>query len=157
MLDFRPTQAVDPTAWNTSFPTSTFHSSYHPLPEIQDFVSDLAKEYPDLMEVISIGRTSEQREMTVLKISNTVPDQKNEASLRHKGSVVIVGAQHAREVRNPRGYPGHAQSLIISPRLVDRSLHLPLSRSWARRRPLGTLLAERSPPPLRSLYRRVVV
>jgi extracellular matrix protein 14 len=100
MLDFQPAQTVNPTAWNTSFSTSTFHSSYHPLSEIQDFISDLAKEHPDLMEVISIGRTSEQREMTVLKISNpanSMPNQKNGASLRNKGSVVIMGAQHARE------------------------------------------------------------
>ena len=104
MLDFQPAQAVNPTAWNTSFSNSTFHSSYHPLPEIQDFISDLAKEHPDLMELVSIGRTAEQREMTVLKISNTLssaPNRKNGASLRNKGSVVIMGAQHAREVRIP--------------------------------------------------------
>lgn len=104
MLDSRPAQAVNPTAWNTSFSTSIFHSSYHPLPEIQDFVSDLANEYSDLIELLSIGRSAEQREITVLKISNTKkpePDWKDGESFRPKGSVVIIGAQHAREVWIP--------------------------------------------------------
>ena len=104
MLDSQPAQAVNLTTWNMSFSDSAFHSSYHPLSEIQDFVSDLAEEYPDLVELVNIGRTSEQREMTAIKISNTqksVPDGKGEASLRHKGTVVIMGAQHAREVSIP--------------------------------------------------------
>ena len=95
-----------------SFPNSTFHSSYHLLPEIETFISDLAKEHPDLVELISIGRTSEQREMTVVKISNTnssVPSEKSGPSLRSKGAMVIIGAQHAREVCYPRGYLDHAQ------------------------------------------------
>ena len=104
MPDFQAVQAVSATTWNTSFSTSAFHSSYHPLPEIQDFISGLVDEYPDLIELVSIGRTAEQREMTVLKISDdekSAPDGKNRASLRRKGAVVIVGAQHAREVRFP--------------------------------------------------------
>ena len=57
------------------------------------------------MEVVSIGRTSEQREMAVLKISNKtlVPSGGDTASARQKSAVVILGAQHAREVRFPRG------------------------------------------------------
>lgn len=117
MLDFESGQAANETAWNMSFSTSTFHSSYHPLPEIQEFVSALANEHPDLVEVVNIGSTGEQREMTALKISNTpkpVLGQKNGASARQKGAVVIMGAQHAREVRFLRGDLGHAQSLIPS-------------------------------------------
>jgi len=99
VLDSKPSQAVNVTDWNTSFSNSTFHSSYHPLPEIQDFIFALADEHPDLMEVISIGRTAEQREMAALKISNKTPPPggKNSASARQKGAVVIMGAQHARE------------------------------------------------------------
>jgi len=99
--DFDPV-GVDATAWNMSFTASTFHSSYHPFSEIQDFISELAREHPDLIELVNIGRTAEQREMTALKISNTersFPSGKNGAPLRHKGAVVIMGAQHAREVR----------------------------------------------------------
>jgi len=112
MLDSQPPQVVGPTTWSTSFSDSAFHSSYHRLSEIQDFISDLARDHPDLMEVTSIGRTSEQREMTVIKISNTPKSEPNGTSLRRKGAVVIVGAQHAREVWLLRGYPGHAQLLI---------------------------------------------
>ena len=104
MLDFQPTQALNSTTWNMSFSTSTFHSSYHTLPEIQDFVFDLADQHPDLMEVLSIGRTGEQREMIALKISSspkTGPSGENGESLRHKGAMVIMGAQHAREVWIP--------------------------------------------------------
>jgi hypothetical protein len=95
-----------------SFSNSTFHSSYHPLSEIEVFISDLAKEHPDLVETISIGRTGEQREMTAVKISDSTksaPGGKNGASLKAKGTVVIIGAQHAREVCFPRGYLCHAQ------------------------------------------------
>lgn len=87
-----------------TFSNSTFHSSYHSLSEIENFISGLAKEHPDLVELISIGRTGEQREMTVVKISDTtraVPHGKNGASLKPKGAMVIVGAQHAREVCFP--------------------------------------------------------
>ena len=150
MLDSQPPQAVGPTTWNTSFSDSAFHSSYHPLSEIQVFISDLARDHSDLMELISIGRTAEQREMTVLKISNTPKSEPNGTSLRRKGAVVVVGAQHAREVWIPRGYPGHAQLLIRSSRLVDCSLHLSLPRTRARRRPLGTLLVDRPPSQLRT-------
>ena len=102
MPDSRPPQPVNLTTWDLSFSNTTFHSWYHPLPEIQDFISDLAKEHSDLVELISIGRTSEQREMTAIKISKArrpAPNPENEALLRPKGAVVIVGAQHAREVR----------------------------------------------------------
>lgn len=96
-----------------SFSNSTFHSSYHTLPEIETFISDLAKEHPGLVELISIGRTGEQREMTVVKISDTnkpAPGGKNDVPLKSKGTMVIIGAQHAREVRLPRGYLGHANN-----------------------------------------------
>jgi hypothetical protein len=99
--DFEPTQTSNLTGWDMTFSNSTFHSAYHPLPEIEGFISDLAKEHPDLVELISIGRTSEQREMTALKIAEpeeSVPGGENGTSLRSKRAVVIVGAQHAREV-----------------------------------------------------------
>lgn len=150
MPSSQPPQVVGPTAWNTSFSDSAFHSSYHPLSEIQDFISDLARDHSDLMEVISIGRSAEQREMTVLKISNSPKSEPNGTSLRRKGAVVIVGAQHAREVWFPQGYPGHAQLLIHPSRLVDCSLHLSLPRTRARRRPLRTLLIDHPPSQIRT-------
>ncbi|KAF9652688.1 hypothetical protein BDM02DRAFT_3088647, partial [Thelephora ganbajun] len=97
VFDFEPVQTVNPTTWNMSFSTSTFHSSYHPLPEIEGFISDLANEYPDLVKLVSIGRTAEQREMTALKFSNRKKTVPSETSLRPRGAVVIMGAQHARE------------------------------------------------------------
>lgn len=95
-----------------TFSDSTFHLSYHPLPEIEAFISDLAKEHPGLVELVSIGRTGEQREMTAVKISDaskSVPGGKNGASLKPKGTMVIIGAQHAREVRFLQGYLGRAK------------------------------------------------
>jgi len=111
VLDSGSNHTANTSGWNTSFSTSTFHSSYHPLPEIQDFIFDLADEHPDLIEVVSIGRTSEQREMAVLKISNKTlaPGGEDAASTRQKSAVVILGAQHAREVRFPRGHPARVQ------------------------------------------------
>jgi len=140
MLDPRLPQTVNPTTWNTSFSDSAFHSSYHPLSEIQDFVSDLARDHSDLMEVLSIGRTAEQREMTVLKISNTPKSEPNGTFWRHKGAVVIVGAQHAREVWFPRGYPGHAQ-LLIRPLPLSglRSPPLSISHMGSSQTPQNTI------------------
>lgn len=95
-----PANLTNPTSWNMTFSNSTFHSSYHPLPEIDNFISGLAREHPDLVELLSIGRSGEQREMTVVKISNArlpAPGGRNEGPLRSKGAVVITGAQHARE------------------------------------------------------------
>jgi hypothetical protein len=117
MLGLQSTRAANlTTTWNTTFSTSTFHSAYHPLPEIRDFISDLANDHPDLIELISIGHSAEQQEMTALKISDKRPalSEKSGAPMRPKGGVVIVGAQHAREVWAPRGYLGHAHLLIPS-------------------------------------------
>lgn len=144
MADFGstpPANLTDPTSWNMSFSNSTFHSSYHPLPEIGDFISGLAKDHPDLVELLSIGRSGEQREMTVVKISNArlpVPGGRDGAPLKSKGAVVITGAQHAREVRLPRGYVSHAQVLISSLPSGSRSLQLYTSLTGSLQSPRNT-------------------
>lgn len=114
-----------------TFSNSTFHSSYHPLREVDTFISDLAKGHPDLVELITIGRTAEQREMTAVKISSTkktVTGGENEAPLKPKGTMVFVGAQHAREVCFPRGHLCHATTTDpVSPQWIAVSTALYLA------------------------------
>ena len=92
-----------PTAWNlTSLSNSTFHATYHTLPDIEDFITNLSELHPDLVEVVSIGHTAEGREMVALEISRDKGLRKRGGSsnsdLAKKVGFVITGAQHAREV-----------------------------------------------------------
>ncbi|TFY63501.1 hypothetical protein EVJ58_g3211 [Rhodofomes roseus] len=89
----RPTrQASDPSSWNlTSLANTTFHSEYHPLDEIEDFVQVMAGMYPDLVQLVNIGHSAEGREMAAMRISK--PGTKTKV----KPGFVLTGAQHARE------------------------------------------------------------
>ncbi|EPS95107.1 hypothetical protein FOMPIDRAFT_1038635 [Fomitopsis schrenkii] len=81
-----------PSSWNlSSLANTTFHSEYHPLHEIEDFVRAMANMFPELVQVAYIGHSAEGREMTALRISKPNPKAKA------KPGFVLTGAQHARE------------------------------------------------------------
>lgn len=103
--------------WNiTSLDNTTFHESYHPLDEVQSFIKQLADAYPHITQLVHIGQSAEGREMKGLTIS-TGPYNMSSSLLGEglrganktkktptpndgrKLGFVIVGAQHAREVR----------------------------------------------------------
>jgi hypothetical protein len=102
---------IHPSSWNlSSLENSTFHSTYHPLYEIDEFVLGLAELHPSTVKVVELGHSGEGREMLGMVISSgpvqnktTGQDQRKE---RKKGTIdpekklgfVIIGAQHAREV-----------------------------------------------------------
>jgi extracellular matrix protein 14 len=56
------------SSWNLSELASEFHSEYHCLEEIMEFVNELSETYPCLVEVIRIGHSSEGREIIGIKI-----------------------------------------------------------------------------------------
>ncbi|KAH9849312.1 hypothetical protein C2E23DRAFT_839677 [Lenzites betulinus] len=78
---------------------STYHTVYHPLYEVEEFMQTMASTHPHLVELINLGHTAEQREMIGMRIS------KGDEELRRSGrdsvskrvGFVITGAQHARE------------------------------------------------------------
>ncbi|THU92100.1 hypothetical protein K435DRAFT_967814 [Dendrothele bispora CBS 962.96] len=103
--------AVD--QWNLSSLTNTsYHSVYHPLYEIDSFVHEMAKAYPEEASVVHLGHSAEGREMLGLKLAR-VPPENNDDDKPEKGpekpgkertldptkklGFVIMGAQHARE------------------------------------------------------------
>ena len=84
---------------------TTFHESYHPLSQIEDFMREIADAYPQTASLINIGRSAEGRDIFALTISaeEIVEDygerkKKKLGRQREKFGFVIQGAQHAREV-----------------------------------------------------------
>lgn len=87
--------------WNlTTLENSTFHAEYHPLYEIDEFITQLAASYPNEAHVVRLGHTGEGREMLGLTLSrSTTKSNGNDLKGKsHKLGFVITGAQHAREV-----------------------------------------------------------
>ena len=91
------------TLWDISTPANTtYHTVYHPLNEIEEFIWDLANVHPDIVQLQYIGHSAEGREMIAMKLSKPNPNVANEddyASNAKKAGFVITGAQHSREVR----------------------------------------------------------
>ncbi|KAH9896913.1 hypothetical protein C8Q73DRAFT_687752 [Cubamyces lactineus] len=86
--------------WNLStLANSTYHSVYHPLYEIEDFMRDLANTYPHVVELINIGHSAEGREMIAMHLSRGDLElrDRGKSSTTKKTGFVITGAQHARE------------------------------------------------------------
>ncbi|KAF5372907.1 hypothetical protein D9758_001469 [Tetrapyrgos nigripes] len=99
--------------WNLSSLTNTsYHSAYHPLFEIDSFISEMVQEFPDEVSVVQLGHSAEGREMLGLKLARSPPVQEKHRDKGDKGNIrqgnraldpdrklgfVITGAQHARE------------------------------------------------------------
>ena len=97
------------TDWNlSSLENTTFHDSYHPLSQIENFMRDLADTHPQIAHLNILGRTAEGRDIFGLTISTGLYDDEHKETKkkkkkrlrkqREKLSFVIQGAQHAREV-----------------------------------------------------------
>ncbi|KAJ2988942.1 hypothetical protein NUW54_g8949 [Trametes sanguinea] len=81
-----------------SLANSTYHSVYHPLYEIEEFMQEMASAYPNLVDLINLGHTSEAREMLAMRISRGDSElRKSDGTAAKKTGFVITGAQHARE------------------------------------------------------------
>lgn len=87
-------QPMSFSQWNLSGigpKNNTFHDSYHPLHEIDMFISELVDSFPELVTVIKLGHSAEGREMLGVKLSRNI-------GKKPRLGFVIHGAQHAREV-----------------------------------------------------------
>jgi len=80
---------------------------YHRLNDIYDYMYYLQQHYPELCQVIDIGKTIEKRPMLVLKIGSK--------KFEDKPAIVIEGGIHAREWIAP------AATTYIIKQLVERS------------------------------------
>ncbi|KAG8875177.1 putative metallocarboxypeptidase ecm14 [Tulasnella sp. 331] len=81
--------------WNaSSLSACTFHNVYHTQSEIYSFIHQLAEENSDVAELITLGRTSEGRDILALSISKHGRGSKLK---KPKKRLIIQGAQHARE------------------------------------------------------------
>ncbi|KFM73828.1 Carboxypeptidase A2, partial [Stegodyphus mimosarum] len=49
---------------------NAFFSSYRRLSEIHEFVDKLSEDYPDITEIISLGKSSEGRDLKAIKLTN---------------------------------------------------------------------------------------
>jgi hypothetical protein len=90
---------VSRTDWNlTSLENSTFHSAYHPLFEIDHFMTEIAGLYPDIVTLQLLGQSGEGRPMWGLSISRKDGVVGAREKRMTKFGFLITGAQHAREV-----------------------------------------------------------
>ncbi|KAF7969474.1 hypothetical protein HWV62_27265 [Athelia sp. TMB] len=96
--------ARDSLNWTSSPASSIFHDDYHPLHEIESFMSELAQEHPDIVQVVRVGISGKGRELLGVRIGSPAiwqrrgkkPKGKTPPS-KEKMGFVITGAQHARE------------------------------------------------------------
>jgi extracellular matrix protein 14 len=86
--------------WTSSPSLSTFHEDYHPLHEIESFMSQLAQDYPALVQVIRVGISGEGRELLGVQIGSSPlqgKKSKGKSGEKERMGFVLTGAQHARE------------------------------------------------------------
>ncbi|KAI0777722.1 hypothetical protein BD413DRAFT_467519 [Trametes elegans] len=81
----------------SSLANSTYHAVYHPLYEIEAFVQEMARTYPDIVQLTNIGHSAEGREMIAMQISKPEDELKRTGNPARKAGFVITGAQHSRE------------------------------------------------------------
>ncbi|TRM65939.1 hypothetical protein BD626DRAFT_486289 [Schizophyllum amplum] len=99
---------------STSYlPNSTYHNSYHPLPDLEALLFSLHDAYPDIVTIVEYGRSSEGRSLlgaVIREPDEPVPSEDvysdYATTMRKTGkkgepdtklAFVISGAQHARE------------------------------------------------------------
>ncbi|KAK7689355.1 hypothetical protein QCA50_007146 [Cerrena zonata] len=93
-----PSESLE--GWDlSSLDNSTLHSNYRRLNEIDQFVEDLVREYPNNVNLVSIGHSAEGREMFALEIVKEKAQglKDNHTESAKKSGFVLTGAQHARE------------------------------------------------------------
>ncbi|XP_035204399.1 carboxypeptidase A2-like, partial [Stegodyphus dumicola] len=74
---------------------NAFFSSYRRLNEIHEFVDKLSEDYPNITEVISVGKSSEGRDLKAIKIGSKTSTKSS------KSAIWIDGGIHAREWISP--------------------------------------------------------
>ncbi|KAF8316152.1 hypothetical protein DL93DRAFT_2111686 [Clavulina sp. PMI_390] len=96
------------TPWDLEHLDSGFHSSYHRFEDIVEFIDELARTFPRLVELVRVGQTAEGREILGIKI-----EEPGNRKIRPR--VVIQGAQHARDWIAISAALYFAHSLVVLP------------------------------------------
>lgn len=65
---------------------------YHSFAEVEEELTQVAKEHPEIVKKVSLGKTAEGRDIWALKISSDA-----QGNTSDKSGVVITGCHHARE------------------------------------------------------------
>jgi hypothetical protein len=87
------------------------HSSYHPYESIVSILRTFANDNPAYARLVSFGHSAEGREILGIKVGNftkahlareveTMGKGKKKSKVKEQG-MLVVGTQHAREVRTP--------------------------------------------------------
>lgn len=90
--------------WNmTSLSDTTFHSTYHPIFEIDEFMHTLATLHPDKVTLVSLGHSAQGREMYVLRIAS--PSESGTGGGEGKGKKGKKKGRKGRKVTGDVGPP----------------------------------------------------
>lgn len=133
--NFEEKEALEKLGWvETSFPMSAEMMSfpgqddaYHDYPELTQKLQDLQKTYPQILKVSSIGKSIENRDIWVMRISG------NLAQADNLPAIIYMGGHHAREhlsVELPLFYAEYFLSEYAkgNPRIVNllngRDIHI---------------------------------
>lgn len=79
-----PTNAITIKQSNSKY-------QYHTYEEMTDLLKDLETQQPEIMKLESLGKTYEQRDIWLVKISNNVKKDED------KSGVLLIGAHHGNE------------------------------------------------------------
>ena len=132
----------------SSLENTTFHDSYHPLSQVENFMQELVDAHPEIARLINLGRSAERRDVLGLTLSTGDEDESEECiggqkktkkkkkkkkkkkgtkKQKEKLGFVIQGAQHAREVFDPCS----SDPCIINCMTVDCDGYISLHQSRA--------------------------
>jgi murein tripeptide amidase MpaA len=76
---------------NLSVPSREVNGAYHSYSEVNQFLEDLASQFPDKTALVNLGRSVEGREIRGIKISDNASTEENEPN------IYFLGCHHARE------------------------------------------------------------
>ncbi|KAI9551430.1 hypothetical protein GHT06_021763 [Daphnia sinensis] len=90
-----PSVVQEPRSRSGSLRYKLNWTEYHDYTTIVLFLAELAQNYPNIVTLITIGKTHENREMYMVKISN------NQTASATKNAIIVDGGIHAREWISP--------------------------------------------------------
>ncbi|GJJ12801.1 hypothetical protein Clacol_007046 [Clathrus columnatus] len=96
-LQWSDQSPVNTSLLNDPFSDWTFHETYHPLREVEQYIHTVAAFRSDSVKLDYIGWSNEKRPLTALSITHADKTKKKLKKTIKKPAFVIMGAQHARE------------------------------------------------------------
>jgi murein tripeptide amidase MpaA len=91
------------TAAAADFPT--YDSGYHNYAEMVDQIQAVAADHPDIVQVSSIGKSYQGRELWAAKVSDNVADDEAEPEVLLDGATTPASTSRWRDTGHPRLWP----------------------------------------------------